>query len=777
MRKVFIAIIALLAAGWLHAQNQPSRSEYFTWINNTNEGATEEQTLINLAFFRYLKESYGMRLDIYAFDAGAIDGARFYGSMDSDRFRRQFPNGFGPISREAASMETSLGLWCGPDGFGNTPEEAARRSEMMLSLVRDYGFRLFKMDSVCGKLRSSKYDYFDRMMTDIRTEAPEFILLNHRLNLGPGMKHSTTYLLGGRETYIDVHMTNSMTAPHHRAQALSRKNPDGLTRLTEDHGVCLSSCLDFWEDDLILHAFARNLIVCPELYGNPWLLRDDEYPYLAYIFNLVRDYRDILPSAIALPEETYGPEAVSRGDGSTRFIVLRNLNWESVRYRIRLSEEVGLTEKGKVQVRTYHPFIEDLGRHAYGSEIEVEVLPFRSALVKLTTAPEKDHLLLSGCPYRIVNDRVGDARSVRVYGEGGSRAKIRISGDVPSRTMTVNFSGKPLRQPWHRKLSELTLNSEIVPDAEALYWATVYAADNNALEVRSLLRSGPTSIPEVQAARDAFFHQPSFIEREIWDTALFDDDPATAFSVGLRRGDPRVGATSGFCLDLGSVQMLDKLVLTSYDLYSIQPLKAEEGTRAYVSSDLKNWKEITFLSGPRMEIDLSTTGAFRYLRFAPCPLRLTEVYGYKDGKKVDRTRWRASNLFRPFGQAGARPNASWSGRFVLDEYPEGSYLCIAVPGDYGKEGVWAALKVDGKYVGCPDRAPSFPCNPYEVMNPGNGNYTYYVPLTPDMAGKEIEAVILRLENSRSSPASEKIHPTVWITCGTIPLSMKTLEIR
>ncbi len=59
-------------------ENTPSRSQYFSWINNTNEGATEKQTLINLSFYQWLKEEYGMILDIYAFDAGAIDGKNFY---------------------------------------------------------------------------------------------------------------------------------------------------------------------------------------------------------------------------------------------------------------------------------------------------------------------------------------------------------------------------------------------------------------------------------------------------------------------------------------------------------------------------------------------------------------------------------------------------------------------------------------------------------------------------------------------------------------------------
>ena len=82
-------------------EQTPSRSEYFSWINNTNEGATEAQTLVNLDFFRWLQEEFGMALDIYAFDAGAIDGKRFYGNMDSERFRRQFPRGFDPIYEEA----------------------------------------------------------------------------------------------------------------------------------------------------------------------------------------------------------------------------------------------------------------------------------------------------------------------------------------------------------------------------------------------------------------------------------------------------------------------------------------------------------------------------------------------------------------------------------------------------------------------------------------------------------------------------------------------------
>lgn len=222
-------------------ENTPSRSEYFSWINNTNEGTTEDHTMVNMEFFKWLYDEYGMVLDIYAFDAGAIDGKRFYGLVDSDRFKEQFPNGFEPIYQKAKSFGSRLGVWGGPDGFGNTFPEEQGRIEQMVSLCRDLEFALFKFDSVCGPLRPEKEDAFIRMMTECRKHSPDLILLNHRLGLERAQAHATTFLWEGKETYIDVFSTNTVTAPHHRADALSRGLVPGLKRLTEDHGVCLSS--------------------------------------------------------------------------------------------------------------------------------------------------------------------------------------------------------------------------------------------------------------------------------------------------------------------------------------------------------------------------------------------------------------------------------------------------------------------------------------------------------------------------------------------------------
>ena len=54
-------------------ESTPSVAHYFSWINNTNEGSTEAQTMADLDFFKWMHDEYGMQLRIYAFDAGVID--------------------------------------------------------------------------------------------------------------------------------------------------------------------------------------------------------------------------------------------------------------------------------------------------------------------------------------------------------------------------------------------------------------------------------------------------------------------------------------------------------------------------------------------------------------------------------------------------------------------------------------------------------------------------------------------------------------------------------
>lgn len=804
LKKQIIAGFCIILAGLSSALAQekkffpgadektPSRSQYFSWINNTNEGATEKQTFVNLDFYQWLKDEYGMILDIYAFDAGAIDGKNFYGSMQSDRFNKQFPSGFGPVAQKAGISGTRLGIWGGPDGFGNTPEEEKARIETMVSLCRDFKWELFKMDAVCGQLRPEKYDAFDRMMTECRKYSPDLVLLNHRLNLGPAVKHSTTFLLGGAETYIDVHMANAVTAPHHRVTALARELPPNLTRLTEDHGVCLSSCLDYWEDDLILQAFNRNLILAPEIYGNPWLLRDDEFAKLARIFNLHKQYRAIMVNGIVLPEDQYGKNAVSRGDGQTRLVTLRNLNWNPTKYTLKLDESSGLKKCRKVLVKSYHPTEKVLGVFDWGTTVPVEVLPFRSCLVKVTNASTDKEFNIEGTDYQIVNNSAGKPLQIEVLGMPGIEKSIRISGVhsgyknavidgknanelLNGKTLKVKFDGKLLKENYHRKLADMTA-CDLPADAEAIYEATCFAADNNSLEARELKRSGETKIPQVKAARDAFFNQETFVNRETWDKYLFDGNPKTAFSVGMRWNEFRPGKNA-LRIDFGSPIELDSLVLVAPDEFSLQPLKSDEGEYARVSSDLKKWTEIPFNVGLRTTINLKNQGDIRFFITNQTPLRLCEVIGYKNGKKIDESRWRASNLFAPYVPSHWDSNLlfsaqkAWTCKVKLDEIPAGSYLCIAVNGEHGFEGAFAGAKMEGKYLGCPDRAPSFSSNTWEVGVRGSSkNYTYYLPLTKEMEGKDIEAFVLGFNK-------DNLHPEVYVTAYPIPFEKKILILK
>ena len=767
-------------------ETTPSRAQFFTWINNTNEGATEEQTLINLEFFKWLHEEYGMVLDIYAFDAGAIDGKGFYGSIYSERFKHQFPNGFDPVYQKAKQIGTRLGVWGGPDGFGETPEEEKARIDMMVKLCRDFEFMLFKFDAVSGSLRPEKQDAFIKMMVDCRKYTPDLILLNHRLELGKGLPYATTSLWEGAETYIDVFMSNKITGTHHRVGALSRGLPPDLIRLTEDHGVCLSSCLDYWEDDLILQAFNRSLILAPEIYANPWLLRDDEFPKLARIYNLHRRFRNILVNGKVLSEDKYGPHAVSRGDDSTRFLTLRNLTWELVRYKVQLDEEIGLKNTEDVELRQFHPTEKMSGTFSFGETVEVEVLPFRSCLITAATERIKE-IGIEGCHYEIVRDTKdkdviikllgmpGETFEIKLISPGrkfksarldGKQAKILVDGE----SLKIAFSGEPYQKMWHRKLGDLEA-CEVPENARAFYEATCFAADNNALEVRSLLRSGPTDIPQVQKARDAFFNQAVLVERGIWDKNLFDKDLNTSFYVNTRFGrDLRING-GALRIDFGELIEIDRLVIHVKDEQSLQPYKRDEVVRTEVSTNLREWERIFMLAGKTMEMDLAGAGPVRFVHLAGSPTQVFEIEGFRNGQRLDSSKWRVSNLFSPYGRF--RAHYAWSFSFVLDEIPAGGYLAVPINGVHGKEGAYAAAKIDGKLVGALDRAVSFPSNTWEYYaREYDRNYTYYIPLDKDMIGKPIEVYVLGMNRD-----ARELKPEVWLTAYPIPYFEKELVLK
>jgi hypothetical protein len=387
----------------------------------------------------------------------------------------------------------------------------------------------------------------------------------------------------------------------------------------------------------------------------------------------------------------------------------------------------------------------------------------------------------------VIRDIPGKPVQIHLLGEPGLQTRIRLSpGHHAFQEATVNgkevslarlqegldisFPGKKPENPFHRKLGDPIRSEHVPDDAEALFESTCFAADSNALEVRCLERSGPTKVPEVQACRDAFFSKPMFINRGIWDRNLFDGDMSTFF---IARLEGRM-----FRLDMGEVQSLDNIVIRIRDRqeYDLNPAMNSfaEGAYAEVSSDLVRWDRARLDyegMGTIARIRLDPKRPVRFLRITGPPRRLAEIEAYSRGKAVDRSDWRASNLFGCYASSPAV--AAWELDLSVDEVPPHSYLAVALNGEHGDEGAYAALRIGGEYVGAPDRAVSFPSNTWEYFNvESDRDYTYYFPLLPEHAGREIEVVILGLQGGLMN-----FEPEVWITAYPIPYRSVLLELR
>ena len=720
-------------------EKTPSHAQYFSWINNTNEGSTEAQTLINLEYFKWLRDAYGMQLDIYAWDAGNLDGANgTYETLEGPKLSKQYPNGYAPVVKAAAEMGTRMGVWMGPDGYGESEETAAARRELLVSLCRDHHFALFKMDGVCGALREDVRRNFCEVQAECRKYSPDLVLLNHRLELGEGEKYATTFLWQGAETYVDIFSYNQCTAPHNRAFIFSRGETDDLRRLTEDHGVCLSSCMDRFEDDLVYQAFNRNLILAPEIYGNPWLLTDKEQPRLAHIYNLHRRLNDILVDGMLLPEEKYGQNAVSRGNGSVRVLSFGNPTWEAKEFEITLNEEIGLDACDSVTVICHHPETYKLGEYAYGQTAKITVEPFRAVLLEICESAQAPKLLCSQ-PHRVIGQ----------------------TDFEPVRTL-----------PTIQKLG--ALESVAVPSyAEKLVEATLFAMNNDSLESRCQKRAGETKIPQVKAARDAFFAQKTYILRGCENAYAFDGNPDTFFDGNSRFLWGTGTRIDGGCLrvDFGKVMEADRIEIEFF-----APNVPTDEAPAQIfpeqmdySADLLIWRDagkglyteigemtvgvvrnythdIYESEGKRMVLTFALDGGVRYVR-VPRPMdRITRITLYKNGEALTPAAPHANNLIPSTKDRPVIGAQKVTVKVNRRDWVPGSYLSVALEGEHGVEGAYAAVTAGESAFGAPDRAPSYLSNVWESRVVFmDHHYTYYIPVTEEMLDRALDVWVLQVD--------------------------------
>lgn len=757
----------------------PSIPQYFSWINNTNEGSTEEQTLINLDFFRWMKETYGMEIKIYAWDAGNFDGASMgYGDRNGEKFRGQYPEGYKNIVEKAKELGIRMGLWGSPDGYGDTEEETKERFEFFVHLCRDYNFAEFKLDGVCGTLRPEKAHIFADMLKECRKYSPDLVVLNHRLEFYEAEKYVTTFLWNGSETYTDILICNQHTAMHNRGYMFERGNVDKLERLAEDHGVCLSSCLDYFEDELIYQAFGRCLILAPEMYGNPWLLKDSEFPRLARVYNLHKHNSKILVNGKKLPASK-GSNAVSRGNAVKRYICTGNNSWKTKKIKLKIDKSIGITEGTDFAVNLRHPVEYHLGDFSFGDAVEIELLPFRAALIEISV-PEEADPIVDGCEYELIKENAdGVPVEIKVIkSEGGELTLIEKGKRTPFGTAEKTDIKE--KAPQYMGV----LKAEPVPqNSEKLYEIAMFSITNDCMEARCLKRSGETKIPEVKAARDAFFNQKLYGLRGTEAQFMFDGKHDTFFD-GISRvyqgGTTRIG---GGCLrvDFGKIINADRIEIEFYAVHSqtfdirqqIIPCTAE------FSSDLESWKaeklikteyvekdvqqEVVkdkvhttyYVTGDRMKAVYPVTSEARYMRIAEPMDRIFSVKAFCGDKEIKLENPFANNLQAHFAR---KPTKNYqTGSFVIPEYRDGAYIAVAAEGKYYDENLYCCAEIDGKMTGFPRRAPDYKANQWEhrVCSSGENN-TFFLPLPENCAGKQITI------HAVSSSDPKKFECKVWL---------------
>lgn len=753
----------------------PSVPQYFSWINNTNEGSTEEHTLINLEFFKYLKDTFGMQIKIYAWDAGNFDGAsEGYGNLNSEKFRSQYPEGYRNVVKKAEELGIRFGLWGSPDGYGNTPEEEKERFDFFVHLCKDYNFSLFKLDGVCGRLRPEKAEVFANMLKECRKYSPDLIVLNHRLEFYEAEKHITTYLWNGDETYVDVSTCNKQTAMHHRGFMFTRGYTDNLERLAEDHGVCISSNIDYFEDELVYQAFNRSLILAPEIYGNPWFMRDDELPKLARIYNLHARNAAILTEGKVLPD-SYGKNAVSRGSNTKKFISTGNNSWEIKTIKINIGEEIGIISDSPVVVNIHHPYEKHIGTFNIGDSVEIELMPFRATLIEISAASEAEPML-TNCEYEIVKEeKDGTPLEIKLLKSDGSDINLRICGNE-NFFMKANTCDIKEKAPVF--LGQLTEGERKPENGEELYETAMFAINNDALESRTMLRSGETKIPQVKAARDAFFNQEYYKLRGCEAAYMFDGNPDTFYDSQSKTYCDENLRVSGGCLrvDFGKEIECDSVEIEFFSADT--PTREVEAQKLTLTADyslnLSDWKNselavlntkeddftakiIKFtahttydLHGKILTASYGINDKIRYLRIDNPVDRIYAVRLIKDGKELKLDSPKANNLQAHYRYKNIQK--SLFGEFVLPEYSN-SKLAVAVNGVHGEECVYCVAEINGNLFGFPERAPDYKANQWEHKVCGSDkNNTFFIDLPDGLAGQKIKVYTLFTQGRKSEDA-------------------------
>ncbi len=749
---------------------------YFDWLCHDNSGPLESEILANFAALKKMKELYGLQFDIYNSDAGLVESMGTYFPQYRPLFDRRFPQGLDRVAAAAADLDMRLGLWIGPDGFGETHREMETRQQQLISWVKDSNVGLFKLDTVVSPLRhpdkyilEKKYQALADALNEIRSLDPQFVAINHRVNNSPYMLTITDCILWqGEETYIDVHISNRDAWLHNRVcsirRDLSTRYFDLPFRLFEDHGICFNSLLERWDDDLVTQAFGRASVISPEMYGTFFFLRDWDWPRFARLLHLHKATRDILRGDTRL----LAGGDISHSNGRSAVLVIRNMNWDPLTKTIPLDTGLGLTQDPgtPLTIRQRHPHEFLLsgqpGGLQIGDSLELTCDPFEVKLIQIDSSAPRDPYL-GGISYEVIPGgnsarfdlrllgRAGQDYEIHLYNMEGRSLKDESGAEVilpegSGDALRVGFPGLRRDRTYFQRVGDF---EEIAADAaEGAYLAELakFRLDDDALEIREMkeLKRRPSRHPEIEACRAYMWDK--VILTHTYHRNAFDGDPDTRWSDGYPRRSPFTGTPRPYRSDtsLWRIDLGNPLALSRLELHIVRRLEEAELDRIELSADLRTWIPVEGIRLPGLDripffeelrrrdgdirihdveagdgrpvvlaVDLPANTS-RYVRILGRNFSVSEIYGFDpQERELDRSRWRATNFY------GSTPQPyrvlRWTGK-LPDHWP-GQEIAVAVEagGDrlHPIDDVFVVLVVDDDIIIPRHRAPSYPYHNYE----------------------------------------------------------------
>jgi hypothetical protein len=797
---------------------------YFDWLCHDNSGPLESEILANFAVLKKLRELYSFQFDIYNSDAGLVESQGTYFPEYRSVFDKRFPQGLRTIADAARELNMKLGLWIGPDGFGETPESMALRREQLVEWVRDFNVGLFKLDTVVSPLHhedkyilEKKYQSLADALSKARRVDPGFVAINHRVNQSPYMLTITDCLLWrGQETYIDVHITNTESALYNRSCSIGRSLYSEFFgvpfRQFEDHGICFNSLVENWEDDFVTQAFGRASVISPEMYGTFFFLPDEDYSRLARLIQLHKRSQSLLTRTFPLENGD-----IAHGDGRSALIVLCNPTWESVKKPVRIDETIGLDRNGRdpVIVRQRHPYEQLLAGPedgvGWGDTIDIELEPFDVRLIQVDSEMPGEPFI-GGVSYEIVPGPEDRRFNVKLLGEPGQNAELKFfnfEGLDVQRPSTIHFGGTPGKRKYFELLGVCTDENPGASSGSLLPELAKFRIDDDALEMRELrtLKKKPSRWQEIEACRKYMWDK--VIAAEGSHRNAFDGDSETRWSDGYPRRSPFTGSPSPYRSDdsLWRIDMAEKIELKRLEMDVVRITDTAFIEAVELSPDLKAWSrvptpdlpgadDIPFLKEIRRrdqkvliyDVDAGDgrartltvelpPGRNRYLRIHGRNFSVSEIRGYNAaGSPLDRSDWKATNFFGPTPE----PQRVLHLDPIVEDVWPGQEIAVSVNAAERIidpiDGVYVTASVDGE-IHIPDhRVPSYPYHNYEwncswLKRQKLSGLTFRLPVRKEWKGKRLHIRVFLFGEE-----VESIEARVYRVTPKKPFIIRELEV-